>query len=182
MNRLFCRRLRMEVDLRLMDLIEPSLPQGYRWIEWSPELLERHATVKWQSFQGELDGVIFQSLSGLKGCRMLMQYITQNVQFVPEATWLLVHDATDMGRSLDCGTVQGLAMTPELGAIQNVGIAQSHRSRGLGRALVEKALRGFQQFGLHQVSLEVTADNLAAVRLYSALGFRLTKTLFRDVE
>ena len=45
-----------------------------------------------------------------------------------------------------------------------------------------KALRGFQQLGITRVSLEVTADNQEAVRLYESLGFRLTKTLFRQVD
>ena len=53
---------------------------------------------------------------------------------------------------------------------------------GIGRALLLKSLRGFQESGLNHVSLEVTAANEAALRLYVSLGFRLTKTLFREVD
>ena len=68
------------------------------------------------------------------------------------------------------------------GALQNVGIVAEHRRQGLGRALMLKAMRGFQQLGITRVSLEVTADNQGAVQLYESLGFRLTKTLFREVD
>lgn len=181
MSWIFCRRLRMEIDLGSLSLQEPLLPEGYRWLSWSPPLLERHSAVKWRSFQGEVDGVVFRSLAELKGCRMLMEYITRHEQFVPETTWLLVRDLPDSSDVVDCGTIQGLALTEEAGAIQNVGIAHEHRGLGLGRALVEKALRGFRDIGRRQVGLEVTAENAAAVRLYLAVGFRLTKTLFREV-
>ena len=177
---LFCRRLRMEVDLSQRTLDEPLLPNGYQWQAWSPDFLERHATVKFHCFAHEQDGRVFRSLREQSGCRNLMEYISGHEQFLPETTWLLVH-STDSGLE-DCGTVQGIAPTPDLGALQNVGIVAEHRRQGLGRALMLKAMRGFQQLGITRVSLEVTADNQGAVQLYESLGFRLTKTLFREVD
>ena len=179
---LFCRRLRLEIDLSRCGIGEPILPAGYRWVEWSPELLDRHAAVKFRCFETEQDGQVFPSLRTADGCRRLMEYIAGHAQLVPNATWLLVcEDAAQVG-GVDCGTIQGLAPIPDSGAIQNVGIVPEHRGLGLGRALVQAALCGFRASGLTHISLEVTAANLPAVRLYQSLGFLVTKTLYRSVE
>lgn len=180
MSVLFCQRLRMEIDLSHRVLDEPQLPNGYQWHAWSPDILERHAIVKFHSFQDEQDGRVFRSLREQSGCRNLMEYISGHEQFIPDVTWLLVYSAS--GVVVDCGTVQGIAPAPEFGAIQNVGILPEHRRRGLGHALMLKALRGFQQLGISRVSLEVTSANKGAVRLYESLGFCLVKTLFREVD
>lgn len=179
---LFCRRLRLEIDLTRRDIARPILPTGYRWVEWSPELLDRHAAVKFRCFETEQDGQVFPSLRSQEGCRRLMEYIATHTQFVPSATWLLVSEAPSPAGISDCGTIQGLAPIPDSGAIQNVGIVSEHRGRGLGRALVQSALCGFRASGLTHVSLEVTAANLPAVRLYQSLGFLVTKTLYRSVD
>ena len=182
MSVVFCRRLRLEIDLSQRTLSEPTISRGYRWVTWSAELLERHAAVKFRCFEREQDGRVFRSLREPGGCQQLMEYISGHDHFVPAATWLLVCEEVERAEPVDCGTVQGLAPTLDWGAIQNVGILREHRGRGLGRALMLKALRGFQEVGLNQVSLEVTAANESAVRLYLSLGFRLTKTLFREVD
>lgn len=179
---LFCRRLRLEIDLTRCDVARPELTAGYRWVEWSPELLGRHAAVKYRCFETEKDGQVFPSLRSAAGCQRLMDYIATNPMFVPTATWLLVSNDVNRGEVIDCGTIQGLATIPDSGAIQNVGIVPEHRGRGLGRALVQNALRGFRESGLMHISLEVTAANEPAVRLYQSLGFRVTKTLYRSVE
>ena len=167
MSVLFCRRLRMEIDLSHRALDEPSMPAGYQWQAWSPDFLERHATVKFHCFEHEQDGRIFRSLREQSGCRNLMEYISGHEQFIPAATWLLVHATSDGGLE-DCGTVQGLAPAPDFGALQNVGILTEHRRQGLGRVLMLKALRGFQQIGISRVSLEVTIRGSAAIISSSA--------------
>ena len=182
MTTLFCRRLRLEIDLTRCHIAEPVLPAGYRWVEWSSELLDRHAAVKFRCFETEKDGQVFPSLRSADGCRRLMDYIAANPLLVPNATWLLACDDAALNDLADCGTIQGLASVPESGAIQNVGIVPEHRGRGLGRALVQAALCGFHASGLTHISLEVTAANLPAVRLYQSLGFLVTKTLYRSVE
>jgi ribosomal protein S18 acetylase RimI-like enzyme len=179
---LFCRRLRFEIDLTRCDIASPVLPAGYRWVEWSPELRDRHAAVKFRCFETEKDGQVFPSFRSAEGCQRLMDYIATNPLFVPSATWLLIHDDAAQGITVDCGTIQGLASVFDAGAIQNVGIVPEHRGLGLGRALVQAALRGFRESGLTQIALEVTAANVPAVNLYQSIGFRMTKTLYRSVE
>lgn len=177
----YFKRYRMEVDLTRRVFDQVPLPLGYRLVAWSNDLLDAHAEAKYLSFHGGIDADIFQSLGAADGCYDLMQGITSGSGFVPEATWLL-ESIDQLGQREPCGTIQGVRFDPQYGAIQNVGVAAYHRGKGLGAALVQAALMGFQQVGLRRAYLEVTVRNKSAVRLYQRLGFRRTKTIFKSVE
>jgi len=172
----YFKRFRMEIDLQNALPPVPSLPPGYGWISWENWLLEHHAEVKYQCFIEEIDAVVFTSLSNREGCRRLMQEIASKPGFKPEATWMIA--CTDCY----CATVQGVGERTGMGAIQNLGVTAPHRGRGLGTALLLKALHGFQRGGAHQANLEVTAQNDAAIRLYRRLGFRCRKTIYKAVD
>jgi len=181
------KRFRMEADLRwppcgLSDLYRrairrATLPDGFDWAPWNDALCFTHAEVKALSFQDETDSLIFRSLSSLEGCRELMAAIRNRPGFCPQATWLVL--AADSAASV--ATVQGVIDEHGHGGIQNVGVVPEYRGRGLGRALMLKALAGFAACGVRQAYLEVTASNLAAMRMYRSLGFRCTKTVYRSV-
>jgi len=177
----YFRRFRMEINLPKASLPEPLVPDGYKFLGWHDGLVERHAAVKYQSFYREIDSRIFQCLSETDGCLRLMSEIAGQRSFLPAATWLLVNDSATDG-VVDCATIQGLAHSRVMGAIQNVGVISEHRGLGLGRALMLRSLAGFRRAGLKRVYLEVTADNRPAIELYRDLGFRLTRTMYKAVE
>lgn len=168
----YFKRFRMEIDLRV-ELPRPTLPIGYTWVAWNELLLERHAEVKYHCFFDEIDAVVFPSLGSRSGCLTLMREISRKPGFRPEATWLVT--APDG----PCGTVQGVRERSGFGAIQNLGVTPGHRGHGIGSALLLMALHGFQQVGLKNAFLEVTADNQPAIRLYRRLGFRCRKTIYK---
>jgi GNAT superfamily N-acetyltransferase len=177
----YYKRFRMEFDLR--RVVPSTLShEGYRYLAWCPDLLEYHADVKHRSFLGELDSYVFPCLGESSGCLQLMHEIVDRSGFVPEATWLAVYEGGQASLPRFCGTIQGLSTSDRSGSIQNVGTVPEHRQRGIGANLVVRALRGFQQSGLRRAYLEVTAQNARAVRLYSRLGFRITRTLYKAVE
>ena len=175
----FFRRYRMEARVAEISLPTPVLPPGYRFVRWRDELVDRHAAVKYESFRGELDSTVFPCLGELSSCRRLMSDIASQPAFVPEATWLVSRRSLPDDLYADCGTIQGLAASSQLGAIQNVGITPDARGLGLGRALVLKALHGFRSVGTRRVYLEVTAENVAAVELYRSVGFRIIRTMYK---
>ena len=147
----------------------------------SDECITHHAEATHASFSGEIDSDVFHCLGDFAGCQNLMQDISQRPGFLPEATWLIEH--TDKsGETELCGSIQGVRATPRYGGIQNVGVTPWRRGQGLGKALVQAALFGFQSVGLKRAYLEVTCQNVPALRMYHALGFRRTKTLYRAVE
>jgi ribosomal protein S18 acetylase RimI-like enzyme len=170
----YFKRFRMEAGLA--NATPPEVPPGFEWQAWEPGLLDAHASVLCASFEGQIDSVVFSSLGDAGGCRNLMATLVLKAGFVPGATWLLV------GPDGPCGSVQGLRERRGSGAIQNVGIVPRYRCRGLGAVLVRQAMVGFREAGLTRVSLEVTAQNERAERLYRRLGFRRVKTLYKAVQ
>jgi ribosomal protein S18 acetylase RimI-like enzyme len=174
----------MEFSFAERKLELPVLPDGYRFVAWNPMDLDRHATAKFHSFQGEFDSQVFASLATLDGCRRLMLEIASQRTFLPEATWLISQGepADASARRIDCGTIQGIASGRDSGSIQNVGVTPESRGIGLGRALIVKALHGFRDFGVKRVYLEATAENAPAVELYRSIGFRLVRTTYKHMQ
>lgn len=177
----YFKRLRMEISLHRADLGSLQLPEPYEWRAWHPVLAEAHAQVKCSSFRGEIDEVLFPALGDVIGCRRLMRDISLRRGFVPTSTWLICRKADEFGGPHPVATIQGVQAGWRRGCIQNVGVVPEHRGLGLGRALVLKSLAGFRERGITRVSLEVTADNRPALRLYEQLGFRHRRTSYRSV-
>jgi ribosomal protein S18 acetylase RimI-like enzyme len=171
----YFKRFRMEINLNELAP-PPPLPEGYAFVPWDETLLDVFAEVKYHSFVDEIDSVVFRSLGSRHGCIFLMREISRKHGFRPEATWLVANGDGS------CGTIQGISERCGLGAIQNLGVLPHHRGRGLGRALLMKALYGFRDAGLGRAFLEVTAQNESAIRLYRQLGFRCRKTIYKMVE
>jgi GNAT superfamily N-acetyltransferase len=176
----YFKRFRMDVDLATPRRAIPLRP-SYRFVPWNEALVDVHARAKFRSFRDEIDALVFPCLGSFEGCRRLMREIRNKPGFLPHATWLIA-----FGRSPEdlqwCGTIQGVAAPGGAGLIQNIGVVPGHRGLGLGTCLIEHALAGFRQHGLRTASLEVTADNSRAVRLYQRLGFRRARTVYKVVD
>jgi len=178
----YFKRYRMEVSLANRVLPQPVLPHGFSFVPWDESLLESHAETKYLSFRAEIDANVFPCLGELAGCYRLMNEIRHKDGFLPAATWLLAHRESANANPEFCGTIQGIRDAAGLGAIQNLGVTPERRSLGLGRALMLRALIGFQQAGLKQAFLEVTAQNAGAIHLYQQLGFAHCRTVYKAVE
>ncbi len=175
----YVKRYQMVIDLSAVVLPDCRLPAGFHFLDWHPAFTERHAKTKYLSFCNEIDARIFPTFRQYDACLRLMRSIAGKSGFLPGATWLIVH-GEPFQEVKDCATIQGLKHTEHLGAIQNVAVLPGFRGRGLGHALVLKSLRGFRDAGLERVTLEVTAENAPAVRLYEKLGFRTVKTVYKE--
>jgi ribosomal protein S18 acetylase RimI-like enzyme len=191
----YFKRFRMEIDLAAPtggrwreDWISRSLsggqplPENYFFLAWDPVLLAAHVDVKHRSFCLELDAHVFPCLAEREGCRRLMWEISHRDGFLPEATWLIAYRPPGRRDAEYCGTVQGIRDRHGWGSVQNLGVIPEHRGRGLGAQLLAAALNGFRQHRLPRASLEVTAQNEGALRLYQRLGFRKTRTVYKAVE
>ncbi len=150
----------------------PPLPEGVRLAAWRPELAKAHAAATFAAFRDSPDRSIYPSFLTLDGCEGLLRELVHDAEFFPQGTWLAELDGEVVG------TVQA-ARTGATGLLHNVGVAPHARGCGLGRALAGQALAAFRAAGLGEAALEVSADNLAAVRLYRSLGFRRREQLFR---
>jgi hypothetical protein len=171
----YVKRYRMERDL-LLPIARAPTPEGVSFVSWSPAQVAAHAEAKFRSFVGQPDADLFVCLGDRRECEDLMAEIAKRRGFLPSATWLASVDGEP------AGTIQGCREGFRRGAIQNLGVAPEHRRRGIAAALVQRAILGFRQAGLRWAILEVTAENVAALRLYRRLGFRRTQTVFRAAE
>lgn len=73
------------------------------------------------------------------------------------------------------GVACGWLVVDEL-QISVVAVDPDRRRRGVGRQLLEALLKAAQGKGACQATLEVAPDNVAAVALYTSLGFTTTGT------
>jgi ribosomal protein S18 acetylase RimI-like enzyme len=175
----YVKRFQMVFEFSKSILASSILPVGFRFVPWTPTLLETHADVKHRGFRNDSDAKIFPTFRDYSRCVGLMQSISSNSAFVPEATLLIANgDEQNLFEYVAC--IQGMKLSGEVGAIQNVAVLPDYRGRGLGRALVLGSLNGFRQTGSRCVTLEVTADNLPATKLYSRIGFRILGVRFRE--
>jgi ribosomal protein S18 acetylase RimI-like enzyme len=88
----------------------------------------------------------------------------------------LIFAATEAGELVGYVAVSVQA-GPLEGFVEYLGVGASARGRGIGRLLLERALRwSFEERGLPQVGLTVTDQNVNARGLYESVGFALEYT------
>jgi mycothiol synthase len=179
----YFKRFQMELELATWssdedEVSDPLAPQ-YRFLAWDEDDLARHAKVKFQSFELEIDSHVFPSLSQYEGCHRLMTQITSRDNFIPEATWLVEFQPDEAASPIAVGTIQVLRDLENRGAIQNIAITPDHRHQGIGTALVKRALSNLKSQDIPRALLEVTAQNNGALRLYKRLGFHIVKTVYK---
>ncbi len=178
----YFKRYRMHFDLRRPLPETPPIALQYEFLPWSDQLTAAHARAKYLSFRNELDANVFPCLGNKDGCEGLMREIASRNGFVAEATWLVISRASENRGRDYCGTVQGINDTGLIGSIQNLGVTPRHRGQGLARGLLIRALAGFRSIGMNTASLEVTAKNVEAIRLYHKFGFRVVRTVYKSIE
>ncbi len=61
--------------------------------------------------------------------------------------------------------------------VKDLAVEADRRGQGLGRALVLAACAALRDRGAERVELKVHGDNVPALRLYTALGFRVVERL-----
>ena len=155
---------------------------GFEALPWDEtdrdRLIRWHGKAKYLSFREEMDSLVFACLGDQNGCLRLMREIVSRNNFIDKSTWLIRHQ--ESGEF--CGTIQALMDGRNHGSIQNVGVTPQFRGRGLGRMLLALALRGMKASGMRTASLEVTAQNHSAIRLYARCGFVTQRVVYKPVE
>lgn len=91
------------------------------------------------------------------------EFMMQPSLFRPEL-WFLAEAGGQMAGACLCLPYEGI------GWVRQLGVAEGHRRRGLGAALLRHAFSEFWKRGQSQVGLAVDADNDRAVGLYEAVG------------
>jgi ribosomal-protein-alanine N-acetyltransferase len=71
----------------------------------------------------------------------------------------------------------GLSGLIKKGHIVSVAVLPQYRRKGIGQALIMKAMEGMRTYNAKQCFLEVRVTNTPAINLYKKLGFEITRTI-----
>lgn len=63
------------------------------------------------------------------------------------------------------------------GHVVSIAVMPEHRKKGIGEALVTKAMEGMRLYNAKQAFLEVRVTNMPAISLYKKLGFEVTRAI-----
>ncbi len=71
----------------------------------------------------------------------------------------------------------GLFGIAKKGHVISIAVLPERQRRGVGQALMRKAMQGMRTYKAKECYLEVRVSNKPAVNLYKKLGFKITRTL-----
>jgi ribosomal-protein-alanine N-acetyltransferase len=71
----------------------------------------------------------------------------------------------------------GLPGLVKKGHVVSVAVRPERRHKGVGRALITKAMEGMRMYGAKQCYLEVRVTNEEAIGLYKKLGWEVTRSI-----
>jgi len=71
----------------------------------------------------------------------------------------------------------GLGGLIKKGHVVSIAVSSEHRRKGIGEALVSKAMEAMKLYNAKQSYLEVRVTNDDAIRLYKKLGFEVSRTM-----
>jgi ribosomal protein S18 acetylase RimI-like enzyme len=90
----------------------------------------------------------------------------------------LVRAATSAGKHF--GLVMLETLKEGVGYVYYIAVAKAQRKKGIGKLLLEDALRYFKASGAKEVFASVEEDNIPSEALFASEGF--TRTSFREVS
>jgi ribosomal protein S18 acetylase RimI-like enzyme len=154
----------------------PAKPQrGISIGRWSNNRHNETARLIANAYEGHIDGQINDQYRSPAGAR---RFLTNIVQYPGCGTFFAPasYAATTASGDALCGISLASLVAADVGHITQVCVAPSHQGTGLGYELVRQSLLALAAHGCRMVSLTVTGQNEAAVRLYRRMGF----TTLRD--
>eukprot|EP01114_Cavostelium_apophysatum_P014869 TRINITY_DN3955_c0_g1_i3.p2 TRINITY_DN3955_c0_g1~~TRINITY_DN3955_c0_g1_i3.p2 ORF type:complete len:180 (-),score=30.03 TRINITY_DN3955_c0_g1_i3:1031-1570(-) len=94
--------------------------------------------------------------------------------------WTLILEAAGGGGAVVAWNTPGVDMLEgrtDLAVLWDVRIDPARRGQGVGRALVERAIKWARERGCVEMKIETQDINVAACRFYAAMGFRLSEVV-----
>jgi len=71
---------------------------------------------------------------------------------------------------------QQIDMNEQTGHLMNIAVDPAHRGKGIATTLIERGINYLKSLEADSVELEVRRTNVAAIRLYENLGFKIVRS------
>ncbi len=151
---------------------QPPLPSGFRFGSATDFPVSLLAAVDFSAFEDSPDrGLVAESVE--EDERILTDILAGELSpFLKDGSPSVIQVFDGGGESL-LGFVLSVELTPGNALIVDVALLLESRGRGVGYALLSRALRGLLARGIREVALWVTLENVAAIHLYEKAGFRV---------
>jgi mycothiol synthase len=162
----FVMRTRLDGDLP----DAPPLAEGYELRRYDPSMADAMLAAHNAAFTGHHPNFTPWTESTWR------QWVTESRNFRPELSWLVL--------TAD-GEVAGYLQTSEFDAYQEatgrreayvakLGVLAEHRGRGVGAALLGRAMGDYRDAGFDEASLDVDSENpTGALGVYERAGFEV---------
>jgi GNAT superfamily N-acetyltransferase len=114
-----------------------------------------------------IDARIQDMFGGASWIDMKGEVIREELRRNPQGCFVAIHEGSLAGY-----ITTAVNKTASRGVIANIAVSSACRGRGIGSALLEKALAYFKAQGLRQAKIETLETNGTAARLYTSIGFK----------
>lgn len=155
------------------EIYVPKLPTDYSITNWKTVYFKEAADVIHQAFKESSDALFDSRFTTVKGCKDIVEKITDNIygQFLPSITKVLLYKKRPVGFCFANMTNDKIANVPI------VAILKKHRNYGFGKILLKQLVDNLLTSAitggwmLKELNASCDSDNVAAVNMYSAIGF-----------
>jgi ribosomal protein S18 acetylase RimI-like enzyme len=163
-------RLFLERMLPQRAVAEPALPAGLEFCPWSSSFYQASAELIHASYAGHIDSAINDQYRSLAGSVRFLHNIVRFPGcgvFDPQSSWALRDRHTNaLVAIILCSRV-----APDTAHVTQLCVAPAFRGRGLGDLLLQSAMGRMPSQRYSAITLTVSEDNVAALRLYLAADF-----------
>ncbi|MFX0169170.1 MAG: ribosomal protein S18-alanine N-acetyltransferase [Candidatus Hodarchaeota archaeon] len=101
-------------------------------------------------------------------------------QFFPDLFFIASKDGTTVGYII--ASIHQEANNRRIGHLDSIAVAQPYRRQSIGRQLMMRIFRAFEEKGCQEALLVVRVSNQAAQQLYRSFGFQVKSRLNRFYE
>jgi len=155
------------------EVYVPKLPHDYSITNWKTVYFKDAADVIHQAFKESSDALFDSRFTTVKGCKDIIEKITDNIygQFLPSITKVLLYKKHPVGFCFANMTNDKIANVPI------VAILKKHRNYGFGKILLKQLVDNLLTsaisggWALKELNASCDSDNIAAVNMYTAIGF-----------
>lgn len=165
---------RLFLETPLSEVLPPRrLRPSISIVPWTPQWQEATGRLIAGAYQNHIDSEINDQYRSAIGAR---RFLTNIVQYPGCGTFFAPASLAAFAGDALCGASLASLVAADVGHITQVCVAPSLQGSGLGYELVRRSLEALGRHGCRAVSLTVTADNEAALRLYRNMGFTSRRT------